>query len=93
MSCAANRLPRGCRLGQTRSHVSRLIPVAVARRADGRNGNVRIPGVVPAVTENLDNAERARLEATDAFKELVALNAKQQSRNKPQKVRDVCFLT
>ena len=91
MSCVADRLPRGSRPGQTRAHVTRLVPVAVARRADGPNRNARTPRVVPAVTENLDNAERARLEATDAFKELVALNAKQQSRNKPQKVRDVYF--
>lgn len=33
------------------------------------------------------NAERARLEDTDAFAELVAINEKKQSVNRPQKVR------
>lgn len=37
---------------------------------------------------DVDNAERARLEASDAFAELVAINNKKQSVNKPQKVRD-----
>lgn len=36
---------------------------------------------------DLDNAEQARLEQTDAFKELVALNRKKQSVNRPQQVR------
>ena len=40
---------------------------------------------------DLDNAERARLESTDAFSELVALsnkNGPKQSVNRRQKVRD-----
>lgn len=36
---------------------------------------------------DLDNAEQSRLEQTDAFKELVALNRQKQSVNRPQKVR------
>lgn len=36
--------------------------------------------------ESLDAAERARLESTDAFAELVSINAAKQSVNKPQKV-------
>ena len=38
---------------------------------------------------DLDKAEQSRLEQTDAFKELVALNRQKQSVNRPQKVR-VC---
>ena len=38
---------------------------------------------------DLDNAEQSRLEQTDAFKELVALNRKKQSVNRPQKVRSL----
>lgn len=34
---------------------------------------------------DVDRAEQSRLEQTDAFKELVALNRKKQSVNKPQK--------
>lgn len=37
---------------------------------------------------DLDNAEQSRLEQTDAFKELVALNRKKQSVNRPQEVRN-----
>lgn len=39
-----------------------------------------------AVAVDVDNAERARLESSDAFAELVALNDKKQSVNRPQKV-------
>jgi hypothetical protein len=35
---------------------------------------------------DVDNAERARLESSNAFAELVALNDKKQSVNRPQKV-------
>lgn len=35
---------------------------------------------------DLDNAEQSRLEQTDAFKELIALNKKKQSVNRPQQV-------
>lgn len=38
---------------------------------------------------DLDNAEQSRLEQTDAFKELVALNRQKQSVNRPQKVRSL----
>lgn len=38
---------------------------------------------------DLDNAEQSRLEQTDAFKELVALNRQKQSVNRPQKVRSI----
>lgn len=38
---------------------------------------------------DLDNAEQSRLEQTDAFKELVALNRQKQSVNRPQKVRNI----
>ena len=36
---------------------------------------------------DLDNAEQSRLEQTDAFKELIALNKQKQSVNRPQQVR------
>lgn len=36
---------------------------------------------------DVDKAEQSRLEQTDAFKELVALNRQKQSVNRPQKVR------
>lgn len=39
---------------------------------------------------DVDNAERARLESSDAFAELVAMNQQKQSVNRPQKV---CFAT
>jgi len=39
---------------------------------------------------DVDNAERARLESSDAFAELVALNQK-QSVNRPQKAEDLKF--
>jgi hypothetical protein len=39
---------------------------------------------------DVDNAERARLESSDAFAELVALTEKKQSVNRPQKVRSHC---
>ena len=35
---------------------------------------------------DVDNAERARLESTDAFAELVSMNQNKQSVNRPQKV-------
>ncbi|KAL3136805.1 hypothetical protein ABBQ38_005517 [Trebouxia sp. C0009 RCD-2024] len=40
---------------------------------------------------DLDNAEQARLEQTDAFKELVALNRKKQSVNRPQQAEKLDF--
>lgn len=76
---------------QSRSRLLCVTTTASARdRQDGRKTRAR--HVAPAVTEQLDNAERARLEETDAFKELVALNAK-QSRNRPQKVSTFTQIT
>lgn len=40
---------------------------------------------------DVDNAERARLESSDAFAELVAINEKKQSVNRPQKPEDLKF--
>ena len=36
---------------------------------------------------DLDKAEQSRLEQTDAFKELVAMNKQKQSVNRPQQVQ------
>eukprot|EP00878_Enallax_costatus_P006268 GHUV01006571.1.p1 GENE.GHUV01006571.1~~GHUV01006571.1.p1 ORF type:complete len:219 (+),score=31.96 GHUV01006571.1:173-829(+) len=41
--------------------------------------------------ESLEAAERARLETTDAFAELMAINEAKQSVNRPQKVEELKF--
>lgn len=43
--------------------------------------------IAASLEAQLDNAERARLESSNAFAELVALNEAKQSVNRPQKVR------
>lgn len=73
---------------------SRQAP-GLAARSTGRPGSSIARRVAAPQKEeqavDVDNAERARLEASDAFAELVAINNKKQSVNKPQKVRAELF--
>lgn len=61
----------------TRRHERTKAIAAPERLQEEQQGTIRLL--------DLDNAEQARLEQTDAFKELVALNKTKQSVNRPQK--------
>lgn len=79
-------------LSSTPSRLPCVVANASTRNGPNSNHNKdRAPHAAPAVTDRLDNAERARLEASDAFQELVALNEKQQKRNRRQKVHFINF--
>ena len=65
------------RVSASRSRVDRTKAIAAPERLqEEQQTTIRLL--------DLDNAEQARLEQTDAFKELVALNKKKQSVNRPQ---------
>eukprot|EP00879_Flechtneria_rotunda_P014993 GHRR01015667.1.p1 GENE.GHRR01015667.1~~GHRR01015667.1.p1 ORF type:complete len:236 (+),score=49.46 GHRR01015667.1:194-901(+) len=56
-----------------------------------RQGAVHVAAPERAPKVDVDAAERARLESTDAFAELVAVANKKQSVNRPQKIDDLKF--
>ena len=63
-----------------RSRVDRVKAIAAPERMHEEQQNtIRLL--------DLDKAEQSRLEQTDAFKELVAMNKKKQSVNRPQQVQ------
>ena len=55
-------------------------------RGAGVRVNIAAPERATAASPDLDNAERARLEQTDAFAELKKMNEAKQTVNRPQKV-------
>lgn len=66
------------RVSASRPRVDRTTAIAAPERLqEEQHGTIRLL--------DLDNAEQARLEQTDAFQELVALNKTKQSVNRPQK--------
>ena len=66
------------RVSASRPRVDRTAAIAAPERLqEEQQSTIRLL--------DLDNAEQARLEQTDAFQELVALNKTKQSVNRPQK--------
>ena len=82
VSISSNVLRARKRSSAMRSSVDRTKAIAAPERMqEQQQDTIRLL--------DLDNAEQSRLEQTDAFKELVALNRQKQSVNRPQKVRSL----
>lgn len=79
----ANSLRSHKRLPASRPRYAHTKAIAAPERLqEEQQGTIRLL--------DLDNAEQARLEQTDAFKELVALHKNKQSVNRPQQAGSRC---
>ena len=82
VSISSNVLRARKRSSAMRPGVDRTKAIAAPERMhEQQQDNIRLL--------DLDKAEQSRLEQTDAFKELVALNRQKQSVNRPQKVHSL----
>lgn len=72
--------------GQQKLRSAARISTVSKPSANSSRSIARVAAPSRETSVDVDNAERARLESSDAFAELVAINEKKQSVNRPQKV-------